>query len=68
MHKSAFPVVVVPLAMQQYMLLQRNLVYTGMTRGKKLVVLVGQRRALAMAVRNNRTEQRFSGLLARLIA
>ncbi|MGO8931573.1 MAG: hypothetical protein ACLQU3_32360 [Limisphaerales bacterium] len=48
------------------MLLQRNLVYTGITRGKKLVVLIGQRKALAMALRNNRTEQRFSGLLARL--
>jgi exodeoxyribonuclease V alpha subunit len=47
-------------------LLQRNLVYTGITRGKKLVVVVGQRKALAIAVRNNKTEQRFSGLLARL--
>jgi exodeoxyribonuclease V alpha subunit len=65
---SEFPVVVIPLAMQQYLLLQRNLVYTGITRGKKLVVLVGQKKALAMAVRNNRTEQRFSGLLARLKA
>jgi len=44
--------------------LQRNLVYTGITRGKKLVALIGQRKALAMAVRNNRTENRFSGLLA----
>jgi exodeoxyribonuclease V alpha subunit len=65
---SEFPVVVIPLAMQQYMLLQRNLVYTGMTRGKKLVVLIGQKKALAIAVKNNRTENRFSGLLARLIA
>ena len=63
---SEFPVVVIPLAMQQYLLLQRNLVYTGITRGKKLVVVIGQRKALAMAVRNNRTEKRFSGLLARL--
>jgi exodeoxyribonuclease V alpha subunit len=63
---SEFPVVVTPLAMQHYMLLQRNLVYTGITRGKKLVVLIGQRKALAMAVRNNKTENRFSGLLARL--
>jgi exodeoxyribonuclease V alpha subunit len=53
--------------MQQYMLLQRNLVYTGITRGRKLVVLIGQRKALGMAVGNNRTENRFSGLLARLI-
>ena len=63
---SEFPVVVTPLAMQHYMLLQRNLVYTGVTRGKKLVVLIGQRKALAMAVKNNKTENRFSGLLARL--
>ena len=63
---SEFPVVVIPLAMQQYLLLQRNLVYTGITRGKQLVVLIGQRKALAIAVRNNKTENRFSGLLARL--
>jgi exodeoxyribonuclease V alpha subunit len=65
---SEFAAIVIPLAMQQYMLLQRNLVYTGITRGKKLVVLIGQRKALGMAVRNNRTENRFSGLLARLVA
>ena len=65
---SEFTAVVIPLAMQQYMLLQRNLVYTGITRGKQLVILVGQKRALAMAVKNNRTQNRFSGLLARLTA
>ena len=53
------------LAMQQYLLLQRNLVYTGITRGKKLVVLISQRKALGMAVRNNRTKNRFFGLLPR---
>ncbi len=63
---SEFPAVVIPVAMQQYMLLQRNLVYTGITRGKKLVVLVGQKKALGMAVNNNRTQNRFSGLLERL--
>ena len=63
---SEFPVVVIPLAMQQYMLLQRNMIYTGITRGKKLVVTVGQRKAFRMAVKNNRTERRFSGLLSRL--
>ena len=63
---SEFPAVVIPLAMQQYLLLQRNLIYTGITRGRKLVVLIGQRQALATAVRNNRTDRRFSGLLARL--
>ena len=41
---SEFPAVVIPLATQQYLLLQRNLVYTGITRGKKLVVVVGQRK------------------------
>jgi exodeoxyribonuclease V alpha subunit len=64
---SEFPSVIIPLATQQYLLLQRNLVYTGITRGKKLVVLIGQRKALGMAVKNNRTENRFSGLLARLL-
>jgi len=63
---SEFPVVVIPLAIQQYMLLQRNLIYTGITRGKKLVVLIGQRKALDLAVRNNRTSRRFSGLLEEL--
>ena len=65
---SEFPAVVIPLATQHYLLLQRNLVYTAVTRGKSLVVLVGQSKALGLAVGNNRTEQRFSGLLARLRA
>jgi len=63
---SEFPAVVIPLATQHYMLLQRNLIYTAVTRGKRLVLLVGQSKALALAVRNSRTQQRFSGLLARL--
>jgi exodeoxyribonuclease V alpha subunit len=63
---SEFPAVVIPLSMQHYLLLQRNLVYTGVTRGKKLVVLVGQRKALATAARNNRTESRFTKLLERI--
>ena len=48
---SEYPAVVLPLTTQHYPMLQRNLVYTGVTRGKRLVVLVGQKRALAMAVR-----------------
>ena len=64
---SEFSAVVIPLAMQHYMLLHRNLVYTGITRGKKLVVLIGQKKALGMAVKNNKTENRFSGLLSRLV-
>ena len=63
---SEFPAVVLPLATQHYMLLQRNLAYTGVTRGRKLVVLIGQKKALGMAVQNNQTGKRFSGLLARL--
>ena len=64
---SEFPAVVVPLAMQHYLLLQRNLVYTAMTRGRRFVVLVGQRKALAIAVRNDRGAERFSGLYDRLV-
>lgn len=63
---SEFPVVVMPVAMQHYLLLQRNLVYTGVTRGKRLVVLIGQRKALGLAVRNARLGARCSGLLQRL--
>jgi exodeoxyribonuclease V alpha subunit len=63
---SEFPAVVIPLAMQHYMLLQRNLIYTGITRGKRLLVLVGQRKALGIAVRNDRPQRRYSGLLASL--
>lgn len=63
---SEFPVVVIPLAMQQYLLLQRNLLYTGVTRGKRMVVLIGQKKALGMAVRNESTRHRHGGLLERL--
>ena len=63
---SEFPGVVIPVAMQHYLLLQRNLVYTAVTRGKQLVIVVGQTKALGRAVRNDRTERRFSGLAARL--
>jgi exodeoxyribonuclease V alpha subunit len=65
---SEFPAVVIPLAMQHFLLLQRNLLYTGITRGKKLVVVAGQRKALATAVRQNDTRKRHGGLLARLTA
>ena len=65
---SEFPVVVIPLAMQQYLLLQRNLRYTGVTRGKQMVVLIGQKKALGMAVRNESTRHRYGGLLERLKA
>ena len=63
---SEFPVVVMPLAMQQYLLLQRNLVYTGITRGRRLVVLVGQKKALQTAVRNVSAVRRYTALGKRL--
>jgi exodeoxyribonuclease V alpha subunit len=65
---SEFPAVVIPLATQHYMLLQRNLIYTGITRGKRLLVLIGQKKALAIAVRNDRPQRRYSGLLTSLTA
>lgn len=63
---SEFPAVVLPLAMQHFLLLQRNLLYTGVTRGKQLVVVAGQRKALGTAVRQNDTRSRYGGLRARL--
>lgn len=68
-HKSQggeYPVVVIPLLMQHFVLLQRNLVYTAVTRGRKLVVLVGDRKALAVAVRNNKIRHRYTWLAHRL--
>jgi len=59
---SEYPVVVIPLMTQHYAMLARNLLYTGVTRGKRLVVLVGQRKALAMAVRNAGGRRRWSKL------
>jgi exodeoxyribonuclease V alpha subunit len=51
---------------QHYLLLQRNLFYTGVTRAKQLVVLVGTRRAIAIAVKNDKVRERHSGLSVRL--
>jgi exodeoxyribonuclease V alpha subunit len=63
---SEFPAVVIPVAMQHYMLLQRSLIYTGITRAKRLLVVVGQRKALGLAVRNDQSRKRYSGLLSSL--
>ena len=63
---SEFPCVVIPLHTQHYMMLQRNLLYTAITRGKKLVVLVGSKKALGMAVRRQDTGQRYTALRGRL--
>jgi exodeoxyribonuclease V alpha subunit len=63
---SEFPAVVMPVVTQHYTMLQRNLLYTAITRARKLCVLAGNRRALGIAVRNNKVAQRFSALAWRL--
>lgn len=63
---SEYPVVVLPIMTQHYLLLQRNLIYTGITRARKLVVLVGTKKALAIAIRNNKPQARFTRLRERL--
>jgi exodeoxyribonuclease V alpha subunit len=59
---SEYPAVIIPVLTQHYPMLQRNLLYTGVTRGKRLVVLVGQRKAVAIAVRNVSGRRRWSKL------
>jgi exodeoxyribonuclease V alpha subunit len=63
---SEFPVVVMPIVTQHYTMLQRNLLYTGITRARQLCVLAGSRRAVRMAVQNNKVTQRFTALEWRL--
>ena len=63
---SEYPVVVLPMLTQHYMLLQRNLLYTAITRAKQMVVIVGTRRAIAMAVKNDKIAARWSALQERL--
>lgn len=63
---SEFPAVVIPVLTSHYMMLQRNLLYAAVTRAKRLVVLVGQPKAIAMAVKNDKVTQRFTGLRERL--
>ena len=63
---SEFPAVVIPVHTQHYMMLQRNLLYTGITRGKRLVVLVGTLKAVAIAVKRAESGQRFTALRQRL--
>lgn len=64
---SEYPAVVIPVLTQHYVMLQRNLIYTAITRGRKLVVLVGSPKAVAIAVHNNRTAQRYGLLRKRLV-
>ena len=68
-HKSQgaeYPCVVMPVVVQHYMMLQRNLLYTAVTRAKKLVILVGTRRAIKIALSNNKVSQRYTALDYRL--
>lgn len=63
---SEFPVVVMPVLTQHFVMLQRNLLYTGVTRAKQVCVLVGNKKAIAIAVKNDKVSQRWSGLAERL--
>ena len=64
---SEYPVIVIPITMQHYIMLECNLLYTGITRGKDLVVLIGQKKAIATAVYNRRSSKRITNLRNRLI-
>jgi exodeoxyribonuclease V alpha subunit len=63
---SEYPCVIIPLHTQHYVMLQRNLLYTALTRGKRLVVLIGPRRALSLAVKNHRVQARYTRFAERL--
>jgi exodeoxyribonuclease V alpha subunit len=63
---SEYPAVIIPVLTQHYLLLQRNLIYTAVTRGRKLVVMVGTRKALTIGVRNDKTQKRYTYLKQRL--
>lgn len=65
---SEYPAVVIPLGTQHFMMLQRSLLYTAVTRGKRLVVIVGSKRAVQLAVRNADARQRFTWLAERVRA
>jgi exodeoxyribonuclease V alpha subunit len=63
---SEYPAVILPLTTQHYLLLQRNLIYTGITRAKRLLILIGSKKALGIAVHHNKPQGRYSLLSARL--
>jgi exodeoxyribonuclease V alpha subunit len=63
---SEYPVVILPLFMQHYMLLSRNLLYTGLTRAKQLAILVGPTKAIGMAINRVMDRQRYTALADRL--
>ena len=63
---SEYPVVLMPLHTQHFVLLRRNLLYTGVTRGKQMVILLGSEKALEMAIRRNDMNLRYTGFAGRL--
>jgi exodeoxyribonuclease V alpha subunit len=65
---SEYPVVIVPIMVQHYVLLQRNLLYTAITRGKHLVIIIGTKKALTIALKNDMPKKRLSGLAYRLMS
>jgi exodeoxyribonuclease V alpha subunit len=64
---SEYPAVIVPIMVQHYVLLQRNLLYTAITRGKNLVIIIGTKKALTIALKNDMPKKRLSGLAYRLM-
>jgi exodeoxyribonuclease V alpha subunit len=64
---SEYPAVIIPLTMAHYVMLQRNLLYTAITRGKKLVIIIGSKKALSIAVGNNKIANRYTQLKQRLL-
>jgi exodeoxyribonuclease V alpha subunit len=64
---SEYPVVIMPVLTQHFVLLQRNLLYTGVTRGKRLVILIGTKKAVAIAIKNNKPQKRYTLLRQRLV-
>ena len=63
---SEYPIVVMPFMMNHYIMLQRNLLYTGVTRAKKIMILVGEKKAISLAIRNNKAVDRNTRLCERL--
>jgi exodeoxyribonuclease V alpha subunit len=59
---SEYSVIIIPLMIQHFPMLKRNLLYTGITRGKKLVVIIGEKKALAIAVKDRQTRKRYTKL------
>ena len=59
---SEYPAIIIPLTMQSYMMLRRDLIYTAITRGKNLVIVIGEKKAFAMAVRDSKSSNRHSKL------